>query len=195
MGSQEALQGATVGWLELLVAELLHCYPTLHPASHLVPLMQSCQSDMEGAGLGQAGGEPSPLLLIVDGLIQVGSSMNLSFMRLAPCLDAPMQQYDAGPNWSALKAAGKPLKPSSAKESWQNHSPTSLLHRLIALMMGQARQRLICDTQPCLSCHLVGPAMMQLAALGMSRQGHVSYISHPFQEAACFSQSSEAGIM
>ena len=74
VGSQEALQGATVGWLELLVAELLHCYPTLHPASHLVPLMQRCQSDMEGAGLGQAAGEPSPLLPIVDGLIQVSLS-------------------------------------------------------------------------------------------------------------------------
>ncbi|KAK9834765.1 hypothetical protein WJX74_009791 [Apatococcus lobatus] len=72
VGSQEALQGATVGWLELVVAELLHCYPTLHPATHLVPLMQRCQSDMEGAGLGQAGGEPSPLLPIIDGLMKAG---------------------------------------------------------------------------------------------------------------------------
>ena len=95
VGSHEALQGATVGWLELLVSELLHAYPTLHPASHLVPLLERCQRDMAGAGLGRQDATPSPLLPIVDGLMHV---------RLSPF--AWDQMFIVSPNFQLRPGPG-----------------------------------------------------------------------------------------
>ena len=176
VGSQEALQGATVGWLELLVAELLHCYPTLHPASHLVPLMQRCQSDMEGAGLGQAGGEPSPLLPFVDGLIQVDHNR-----PLPPSHPASFSQ-----SWTFTCAA---IFHCLSQLHWLFHAHCfSLLFKGLAvsrnLLFGQGICAIPCDTScnPSHTAHVLKKSLL-LGCVIVSML--VPEIKYPYMKRAC----------
>ena len=49
-GEEAALAGATTNWLELLVAHLLHAYPTARPQAELRQLLQRCFDAGGGAG-------------------------------------------------------------------------------------------------------------------------------------------------
>jgi len=41
-GDEDELKGCTASWLELFVAEVLHCYPHLKPQVEFAPLLQRC---------------------------------------------------------------------------------------------------------------------------------------------------------
>ena len=65
-GSAEVVAEATHSWLELLVAQLLHLYPDMHPRAHLRMLLQRCLQ----AGSRQVDASV-PLLPVVQELLEV----------------------------------------------------------------------------------------------------------------------------